>query len=85
MVVLELSVDGASRQDLKLVSTAQMTLLYLVEIPCYKEPARGGHNACLMNCVSIVELGGSEVNISNLMLDNVLRVDGELQRLGFGL
>ena len=58
-----------------------MSALDLLEVPRDEESACGRDDARLVDVVAVVELGGSEVNAFDLILDDVLRVDGQLHGL----
>ncbi len=69
------------RQLLDFVAPLKVTTLDLLEVPCHQELPCGCHNASLLNLVSIVEPGGCEIDELDLVLDDVLGINGQLEYL----
>lgn len=85
MVVLELSINSSMRQLHDLVAALEVTTLDLLEVPRHQQLSSRGHNTCLVDLISIVKSGGCEVDELDLVLNDVLGINGQLEWLGLVL
>jgi len=89
VIVLELPIHSLLMQIFEFVAALEMTTFYLLEVPRDQILSCRGDNAGLTNAVTIVEPGRCEVNELDLILHDVLGVDGQLEclglRFGYGL
>lgn len=85
MVVLKLSIDSSMRQLHDFVAALEVTTLDLLKIPRNQQLSCGCHNTSLVDLISVVESGGCEVDELDLVLHDVLGINGQLEYLGLVL